>query len=120
MKNEKFFLIIVLILFCIIALNGLKYISSLREQNKMLATSIDIMMKRIAVLESNNAMEKIVALKSENADLKRQIDNLKASLSQVSKKPLTTLGQETKKGEKGKGAVTGNRGFLIKNDSPTR
>jgi len=120
MKNERVILVVFLILIAITAFAVFSYISSLKEQNDVLSNNLNQIIKRIAVLESDKTMEKITALKAENATLKKQIIDLKVKLNRVSKQlpksPVPQAKQQIKK-EK---TVTGNQGFLIKDSKPAR
>lgn len=108
MKNDKTFLIIFLILVIITTFSVFRYVSSLREENKALSSNIDQIVKRTADLESDKTMKKITALKAENASLRREIEDLKAELSRISKK----LPKPSK-------TVTGNKGVVTKGSKPT-
>lgn len=109
MKNDKAFLTTFLILVIITTFSVFRYVSYLREENKALSSNIDQIVKRTADLEADKTMKKITALKAENSNLRRQIGDLKAELSRISKKvppsPKT---------------ATGNKGILIKGSKPTR
>lgn len=120
MKNERTILVVFLILISIIAFTVFRYVSFLREQNNVLSMNIDQIVKTIAVIESDKATEKIVALKAENTGLRKQIKDLKAELSRIPKKlpkiPVST--QEAKPRIKKEKTVTGNQGFLMKSSKP--
>jgi seryl-tRNA synthetase len=97
-------------------------------------------MKRIALLEADKTMEKIRVLKGENTTLKKQVEDLKVELKQVSQecsKSSNPQGRQDTKSEqkvtkssnqqvvqdtkseqkvtgKSKQNVTGNKGYLLK------
>lgn len=121
MKNGRVVLVVFLILIGIAVFVVFNYISSLKEQNKVLSANIDQIVKRIAVVESDKTIEKIVALKAENASLRKQIAELKAELSRIPKKvpKSSRSSQEAKQPIKKEKTVTGNQGFLIKDSKPT-
>ncbi len=111
MNKER---IIFLILIFVVVFSSLEYASSLRKQNKILSDSIEQIMKRIAALESESTIDKIVALKAENAGLKREIKDLRSELKQGSKGSYLESGKEMKKGIETEKPTEGNQGFLLK------
>ena len=112
MKNGRIILVVSLILICFAIFTVFKYVSALKEQNKELSVNVDKIIKRIAVLELDKTMEKITALRAENIGLKKQIVDL------ASRCPGEKTKQEIKELKKKEKAITGNRGFLIKNGKP--
>jgi predicted PurR-regulated permease PerM len=119
MKNERVLVTILLILIAIIAFIVFGYISSLKEENITLSNNLNQIIKRITVLESDKTMEKITALKAENAKLKKQIIDLKVKLSRVSKKLPKSPAPEAKQQIKKEKTTSANQGFLIKGSKPT-
>jgi cell division protein FtsB len=114
MGNKRLILIVFLILIAITAFVVFSYISSLKEQNNVLSTNLNQIIKRISVLELDKTMEKITALKAENAALKKQVRDLP---SRCPKQKTKNIIEEPVKKEK---TVTANQGFLIKGSKPVR
>lgn len=114
MKRYRVILLAFLILLgmSIFGISG--YISCLQEQNNVLANNIGQIMKRITALETNKMMEQVNALRAENIVLKKQIENLKVELSQVSQKVSLPQSQEISQVTSKEKIPTGNKGFLLK------
>ena len=85
MKNYyRLILLAFLVLIVITASSVYRYISCLKAQNNILVNNISPIMKRIALLEADKTMEKITVLKRENTTLKKQVEDLKVELKQIS------------------------------------
>lgn len=146
MKNYNYKVILLIFLLGIIAIITFNYISFLKEQNHVYAdntnNSIRQIRVKLAALESKDVMEELIALRQENTTLKKQIDDLKLKLNQVSqakenlqaqlsyfsepektvrelKTQMRKVTAEIKKKTKPERLIEGNRGFLIKDGKST-
>jgi len=85
MKNYYRLILLAFLVLTVITVSSVyRYISCLKVQNNILVNNISPIMKRIALLEADKTMEKITVLKGENATLKKQVEDLKVELKQIS------------------------------------
>ncbi len=108
------------------------YIAFLKEQNYSLLNiincSIDQLKRNVRELESEERLGKLVALKSENVVLKKQVEKLRSELDRLCEKrernTVTPPKGQKKQPRKNttvrakEDTSTGNRGFLLKEGSP--
>ncbi|MFH0739001.1 MAG: hypothetical protein V2A59_03975 [Candidatus Omnitrophota bacterium] len=104
------------------------YIAFLKEQNYSLLDninySINQLKKSVIALESDESINELVVLRSENMDLKKQTEKLRNELNRFYEKqghcapaPVTTINKD-RPAAKIKDDGVGNRGFLLKEGKP--
>lgn len=106
MRDYKLIAVVIMVFITIFSISG--YISA-NKQNMQLSRNLESILFRVKALESNQALQHLSELRSENAFLKEQIATLKTEIGRVVKENETLAGaaqpapvvtQQVKKPEK--------------------